>query len=146
MLEALQAWGPATFLRTSFYLYPLLNALHILSIGMLVTSAMLMDLRVLGLARGLPAETVIRYLRPVAIIALLAALATGLTLFSVRPVDYFDNFAFRLKMLLLAAAVGNAIVFTSFRGHHLGGKLMALISMALWLSVLVAGRFIGFLT
>lgn len=42
---------------------------------------------------------------------------------------------FRLKMLLLAAAVANPIVFTSFRGNHLGGKLLALIAFALWLSV-----------
>jgi hypothetical protein len=144
MLETLEAWGPAGFLRTSFYLYPLLNALHILSIGMLVSSAILMDLRVLGVGRGLPADAVIGYLRPVAITALLLAVATGLTLFSVQPVEYFANFAFRLKMLLLAAAIANAIVFTTFRSRRWGGKMMAALSIGLWLSVLVAGRFIGF--
>jgi hypothetical protein len=144
MLEALEASGPAAFLRTSFYYYPLLNALHILSIGMLVSTAILMDLRVLGVGRGLPVGAVIGHLRPVAITALAVAVASGLTLFSVRPVEYFANDAFRLKMLLLAAAVGNAIAFTSLRKHHLGGKVMAALSIGLWLSVLAAGRFIGF--
>src|SRR5690606_29143743 len=83
VLEALQASGPAAFLRGSFYLYPLLNALHIFSIGALVTSALLMDLRVLGLGGALPTESVLRQLRPVALTALAAAAASGLLLFSV---------------------------------------------------------------
>jgi hypothetical protein len=145
VLEALEAAGPAAFLRTSFYLYPLLNALHILSIGALVTSAMLMDLRVLGLGRALPVDTVIGQLRPVALTALALAVASGLLLFSVQPLEYFGNFAFRLKLLLLAAALVNAVVFTSFRLHRRGGRLSAVLSIGLWLSVLVAGRFIGFL-
>jgi uncharacterized membrane protein len=144
VLEALAASGPAAFLRTSFYLYPLLNALHILSIGALVTSALLMDLRVLGLGRGLPAEAVIGHLRPVALTALFFAVGSGLLLFSVQPLEYAANTAFRLKLLLLATALANAAIFTSFRLHRRGGRLLALVSIGLWLSVLVAGRFIGF--
>lgn len=144
MLEALQAWGPATYLRGSFYLYPLLNALHILSIGALVTSALLMDLRVLGLGRTLPTATVIRQLRPVALTALAAAAASGLLLFSVQPLDYAGNPAFQLKLLLLLAALANAAMFTFLRLHRRGGRASALLSIGLWLGVLVAGRFIGF--
>ncbi|HEV7278015.1 MAG TPA: hypothetical protein VGN80_17175 [Devosiaceae bacterium] len=144
MLEALQASGPASFLRSSFYLYPLLNALHILSIGALVTSALLMDLRVLGLGRRLAAETVIAQLRPVALMALAAALFSGLLLFSVQPLDYAGNPAFRIKLLLLVAALANAAVFTFLRLDRRGGRLSALLSILLWLGVLVAGRFIGF--
>ena len=149
MLEALDAFGPAAFFRTSFILYPLVNTLHILAIGALVTSALLMDLRVLGLGRGIPLETVIRYLRPVAITALVIAVLTGVTLFSVQPVDYFNNPAFRIKMLLLILAVANAAAFTSFRIHRRAGEVwargLALLSAFLWISVAVAGRFIGFL-
>lgn len=144
MLEALQASGPASALRTSFYLYPLLNALHILSIGALVTSALLMDLRVLGLGRRLPTDTVIAQLRPVALLALAAAVASGLLLFSVQPLDYAGNPAFRMKLLLLAAALANAAIFTFLRLNRRGGRLSALLSILLWISVLVAGRFIGF--
>ena len=144
MLEALQASGSASFLRSSFYLYPLLNALHILSIGALVTSALLMDLRVLGLGRQLAAEMVIAQLRPVALVALAAAVLSGLLLFSVQPVDYAGNPAFRIKLLLLVAALANAAVFTFLRLDRRGGRLSALLSILLWLGVLVAGRFIGF--
>jgi hypothetical protein len=149
MIEALEAWGPAAFLRTSFYLYPLLNAAHILAIGALVTSAALMDGRVLGLGRELPLEAVIDRLRPIAIGALIVAALTGFLMFSVQPFDYLANPAFRLKMLLLLGAVANAFLFTSFRAHRrpdkTSSRAMAIMSIGLWLSVLVAGRFIGFL-
>jgi hypothetical protein len=149
VLEALEAFGPAAFFRTSFILYPLVNALHILAIGALATVAILMDLRVLGLGRGLPVDKVIGGLRPVAVVALVVAALSGLTLFSVQPVDYFGNFAFQIKMLLLLAALLNAALFTTFRAHRRPdlaiSKAMALLSMGLWISVLVAGRFIGFL-
>jgi hypothetical protein len=149
MLEALEAFGPAAFFRTSFILYPLVNALHILAIGILATAAMLMDLRVLGLGAGLPVDKVVGALRPVALVALTVAALSGLTLFSVQPVDYFANFAFRIKMLLLIAALLNAFLFASFRAHREPAtpiaKLMAVLSIGLWISVLAAGRFIGFL-
>lgn len=148
LLEALEAWPVAAWLRVSFYAYPLLNALHILAIGMLVTSALLMDARVLGAARSIPAATVIGHIRPVAIGALAVALATGFLLFSVRPVDYAFNPAFQVKMLVLAAAILNAALFTSFRLHRDGaavsGRILALLSILLWLGVLLAGRMIGF--
>ena len=149
MLEALEAFGPAAFFRTSVYLYPAVNLVHVLAIGALITSALLMDLSVLGLRRKLPPETAIAYLRPVAVTALVVAVLTGLTLFSVQPVDYWANPAFRIKMLLLVLAALNAILFTSFRAHRnqkgAGAKSMALLSIGLWLSVAFAGRMIGFL-
>jgi hypothetical protein len=148
MLEALEAFGPAALFRTSFVLYPLVNALHILAIGALVTSAILMDLRVLGLGRRLETGVVIGGLRPVAAAALAVAILSGVTLFSVQPVEYFGNFAFQLKMLLLAVALANAVAFTTFRLHRRDGgvpKALALVSIGLWISVAVAGRFIGFL-
>jgi len=149
LLEALEASAPASFLRGSFVVYPLVNALHILAIGALLTSALLMDLAILGIVRRLPADAVIGYLRPVAISALLVAAVTGALLFSVQPLDYVENSAFRLKLALLAIAVVNAGAFILLQGRQsLSGaalRAMALLSLAIWPCVLVAGRFIGFL-
>ena len=147
LLRGLEASPPAALLRASFTLYPIVNAAHILAIGVLVTTALLMDARVLGFGRRLGSEVVIGSLRPITIGALLAALLTGFLLFSVRPLEYLYNPAFQIKMLLLAVAVVNAVAFTHFRLDRspIGGKLMAATSVALWLCVLLAGRFIGFL-
>ncbi len=148
-LEALAAWDVAAFLRTSFYIYPLLNAAHILAIGALVTSAALMDFRVLGLGRTVPVETVIAHLRPVAVGSAVAALATGFLLFSVQPLDYWANGVFRLKLVVIGIALLNAAAFTLLGLHEPGrlivGRVMAAGSIAAWLGVVVAGRFVGFL-
>ncbi len=147
LLSAIEASGPAALLRASFYLYPLVNAGHILAIGVLVTTALLMDLRVLGLGRALSVEVVIAQLRPFAIGALVTALITGGLLFSVRPFEYLGNAAFQIKIILLVIAAANAIAFTAFGVHRSRGVgiVMAISSVALWLGVLTAGRFIGFL-
>ncbi|KKB85194.1 hypothetical protein VW29_07675 [Devosia limi DSM 17137] len=149
LLEALEASAPASFLRGSFIVYPLVNALHILAIGALLTCALLMDLAILGIGRRLPAAAAVRYLRPVAILALLVAVLSGALLFSVQPLDYVGNPAFRLKLLLLAVALLNAGVFVLLQGrlspNRAPMRVLALASLLLWPSVLVAGRFIGFL-
>ena len=145
-LELLQASPLATGLRGSFIAYPLVNATHILAIGALVTCAALMDLRVLGLGSALPVKIVLGYLRPVAAVALLIAIATGALLFSVRPLEYADNPAFRLKLILVSAAIANAVVYNLLPGNSASGlrKILVITSLILWLMAAVAGRFIGF--
>ncbi|ODN71476.1 hypothetical protein [Methylobrevis pamukkalensis] len=149
-LQALEASAPAAALRASFWIYPLVNALHIAGLGALVTSVLVMDVQLLRRAAdGAAAE---RLLRPVAIAGLVVALLTGFALFSVRPVDYAANPAFRLKLVLLALALANAAIFlTTSRGAVAGSPVrrpLALLclglSLLLWPAVLVAGRFIGF--
>jgi hypothetical protein len=150
MIEALAAelaqWGPGLFLKTSVWLYPLVNAVHILAIGAVLTSVLLMDASVLGFwGRSPGQQAVIALLRPVTIFALVLALASGFLLFSVRPVDYIANPVFRLKLALLALALVNALIFLAFNPQSILRKPAAALSAVLWLGVLVAGRFVGFL-
>lgn len=154
MLEGLEAWGPGPFLRTSVWLYPLLNAGHILSIGLLVGSALLMDLRLVGLfGRRFGIDIVLGLLRPVAMSCLVLAIITGALLFTVQPRDYVENPAFVLKLGLVCLATINAIGFTLlWRGEATMPprltmllRLMAIGSILLWAGALVAGRYIGFL-
>lgn len=147
LLELLEHSAPAIYLRGSFVAYPLVNATHVLAIGALVTSALLMDLRIFGIGASLPTSAILGYLRPVAVLALVVALATGVLLFSVRPLEYADNPAFRLKLVLVGAAMANALAFNLLPGRvsPLARRALAAISLSLWLGAAVAGRFIGFL-
>ena len=78
------------------------------------------------------------------------AIVTGLWLFSVKPDEYLANQAFLWKVALLAIALAN-IAFQHWgitrRGLNLGNgaRVSAGLSLCLWLAVLVAGRWIGFL-
>ena len=51
-LEALSDWPVAALLRQSAILYPLVNAAHILAIGLLFGAIATLDLRLLGAFRG----------------------------------------------------------------------------------------------
>lgn len=145
---SVEGWGIAEFLRRSIWAYPLVNWLHVIAIGVLVTSASLMDLRVLGFGKAVATETVIGLLRPVAATALVIAVIAGFLLFSVRASEYIVNPFYLAKMTLLAVAVLNAIAFTSFRAHRNESapltRWMAIASILLWLSVALLGRLIAF--
>ncbi|PDQ21597.1 hypothetical protein CN311_08030 [Mesorhizobium sanjuanii] len=137
-------------LKASFVAYPIVNALHILSIGALLTSVMLMDLRVIGAFRALPQAAFVALLRRTALGAFAGALVTGALLFSVRAREYAAMPVFLAKMALILLAGVNFLVFMRLAkggDEPAGGTvtILAVLSLMLWTSVLFAGRFIGFL-
>ncbi|TIO07331.1 DUF6644 family protein [Mesorhizobium sp.] len=137
-------------LKASFVAYPIVNALHIMSIGALLTSVMLMDFRIIGAFRSLPRAAFVALLRRTALGAFAGALVTGALLFSVRARGYAAMPIFLAKMTLILLAGVNFLVFMRrARGgdEPAGGAvtILAVLSLVLWTSVLFAGRFIGFL-
>ncbi|TIS94593.1 DUF6644 family protein [Mesorhizobium sp.] len=137
-------------LKASFVAYPIVNALHIMSIGALLTSVWLMDLRILGAFRSLPQAAFVALLRRTAFTAFAGALVTGSLLFSVRAREYAAMPIFLAKMALILLAGANFLVFmrrAKGGGEPAGGTvtILAVLSLMLWTSVLFAGRFIGFL-
>lgn len=149
VLQAIEQLEPVRLLKSSFVAYPVINALHIAAIGALFTSVLLMDLSVLGWIRSVPREKLVSLLRRVALVALVIALLTGLTLFSVQPMNYVRNPAFLAKLALIVLAALNFFAFTALdrsqaRGNSPALRVLAGASILLWSGVLLAGRFIGF--
>ena len=101
VLQALSEWSVAAALRQSRIAYPLLNAAHIMSIGLLLGSIVTLDLRLLGLFRGFPIAGFGPPLWRVAAFGLILAMVTGFLLFSTRPLTYAGNPAFLPKLVLL---------------------------------------------
>ncbi len=130
-------------LRTSFFVYPVINALHILAIGAVLTSVLLMDLRVLGLIRSATEPHFTALLRRTAFGGFALAVLSGLSLFSVRASEYAAMPLFLAKLGLIGLAVLNFLAF-SLAPEPLRRPLAA-TSILLWLGVLLAGRFLGFL-
>ena len=151
LLAGIEQLAIARALKTSFIAYPIVNALHIVSIGVLLTAVMLMDLRIVGAFRSMPVAPFVMLLRRMALTALAGAVVTGLLLFSVWAGEYAAMPVFAVKIMLIVLAGGNFLAFLRVSrnaGDQPGGaaiKVLALLSLALWLSVLLAGRFIGFL-
>ena len=150
LLEAVEGLQAVRLLKSSFYAYPVVNALHIAAIGFLLSSVVLLDLRVGGALPSLPAGPFVSLLRKVALAAFAGAVLTGAALFSVRAVEYSGMPVFLAKMALIVAAGMNLLIFLIIDknfGEAAGPvlRLSAIVSIALWCGVLLCGRFIGFL-
>lgn len=153
LLDWLAYWPGAVWLQRSGTAYLFVNAAHILGIGLLLGAVLPLDLRLVGFFRSYPIETIGPFLLRVGSVGLALALLTGLWLFTVQPKQYAANSAFLWKLALLVLALANLGVQhyrQSFQDALRGGSIetgvrfRAGLSAVLWLSILVAGRWIGF--
>lgn len=152
-LTSLSELALINLIRQSALAYPALSALHILGIALLLGNILLLDLRLLGVLRQSALSALLKLFSQLAGIGLLLAIGSGVLLFSVQPLQYLSNQAFLLKMLLLALALLNLLIVhlsQAWRQACSGGpvsnslKLTAASSLLLWLTILVAGRWIAF--
>lgn len=148
-LAAIEASALAQTLRNSLWLYPVIETLHILGFTTLVGSIIAYDLRVVSGHGELNLPVWNRLVLPVAQAGFLLALPMGLLLFSVEATAYAANPSFRLKMILLVAALGNVLLYHWLaRGGAMrpspGLRVLAAASLLLWVGVLVCGRMIAY--
>lgn len=150
----LASWPGAAWLQGSGTAYLFVNAAHILGIGLLLGAILPLDLRLIGCFRSVPLAVLAPFLSRAAACGLGLALVTGFWLFTVKPAEYLRNPAFLWKLGILALALGN--IALQHRGAAfreavradtapLRTRLHALASLGLWLTALVAGRWIGFI-
>ena len=153
-LLALQNWSVAERIRASLWLYPIVNATHILGIALLIGAIMPLDLRLLGLfgRRGL--GELAGALVPVSAVGLVVAVGAGFLLFTVKPLEYAENPAFLTKIALVALGTANAAAVRTTGAWRLavtGGsvkpwlKAAAALSALVWVAALLSGRLIAFL-
>lgn len=156
VLGALQDVALVEALRRSRWVYPFVNAGHIVGIALLFGSVVPLDLRLIGLWRRVPIGPMARTLLPVALGGLALAVLTGALLFSVSAVRYAGLTLFQIKMLLILAALTNALLLhgsAAWGAHHHGElpgttprlQVAAVLSLGLWLSTIIAGRMLGYL-
>ena len=152
-LQAISGWPGAAFLQEYWVAYLVVNAAHILGIGLLIGAILPLDLLLLRSTRRRDLPTLGPFLVRAAATGTALAVTTGLCLFSVKPVEYAENTAFLFKAALLVLAICN--IALQHRGEHFDAALrsgqpslrvraLAAASAILWLSVLIAGRWIGF--
>lgn len=155
LLAAIAASAPAQALKASFWVYPLVNAAHILGVALLVGAIAVVDLRLLGAFRDVPAEPLAAAGVPVAACGLALAAVTGMLLFVVKPVDYAGSQIFLAKLAVVVLGLVNvALVRRSARWRLLAAgspeeadgrlRLAALASLLLWIGALVLGRMVGY--
>jgi ABC-type bacteriocin/lantibiotic exporter with double-glycine peptidase domain len=158
MLESSFEWlgnlPVSKFIGESLWIYPVVQAFHLVFMAILIGSLLIVDLRLLG--SGMirqPIAQVARDARPWLVGSLIGMLVTGLPQLMQNAMrEYYSEF-FWQKMYFLAAAliftftVRRKVAFsTEDRFNPALGKVVALVSIVLWGGVIVSGRLIGLFT
>lgn len=143
----LDAVGVGPWVRSSANVYPWVNVAHVLGVVALVGAVSIMDLRLAGLWRALPAELLVRALTPMAIIGFAIILVSGTLLFASDGPALAQSSVFQVKLGLIALASANAAAFRwrwSRQRTSAMSRALAVISLGLWLMVAIAGRMIAY--
>jgi hypothetical protein len=155
LLVWLENTGVANAIRTIPWLYPAFETGHYIGLSLLVGGIMLIDLRVLGMARGLPLKGMIGLL-PFVWAGFVINLLTGSLLFIYGATGFGTNGAFLLKMGFVVLAGLNALAF-DVSVRRSGGAWVAAdrppplvqgfatLSLVFWLCVVTTGRWMAYL-
>jgi len=137
------------------WVVPTVQTIHILAIAVVASSALMIDLRLIGVFwANRPVEAVKARFLPMIWGTLLVLLATGIIMITAEPARSLKNPAFQLKMLLLIAALTvtwlfqvlhrrNA-AFGDVAGPRAAAVTLAVVSILLWSSIIFAGRWIAY--
>ncbi|MFN0182946.1 MAG: hypothetical protein ACKVQR_03915 [Aquabacterium sp.] len=127
--------------------YPALEVVHILGIALLVGNLVLFELRVWGAGAELPVPALARLALGLAVLGFALVGASGLVMFAGQPAELLANRAFSIKMGLVMLAGLNAALFHargSLQRLDRIARLQTVLSLGLWLSVMIAGRWIAY--
>lgn len=158
ILKWLEALPLATRIREGLYLFPMLESIHVVGFALVFGTIAAIDLRLLGLASaGRPFRRMAADILKWTWAAFAVTALTGSLMFITNAGVYYHNFYFRTKMVLLALAGLNILVFELTAGRSVdrwdqaraappAGRAVGALSLAIWIGVIVTGRFIGFTT
>jgi hypothetical protein len=143
-------------IQVANWVVPTVQTIHILTIAVVASSALMIDLRLVGVFwANRPMQDVTARFLPLVWWPLLILLLTGVIMIVAEPARSLKNPAFQLKMLLLAAALivtalfqflqRRNVAFGDLRsGPRTAAATLAIVSMLLWSSIIFAGRWIAY--
>src|SRR5438552_4449865 len=146
--DALSSWNQT---------WAAIQTLHLAGMSLLVASITIFDLRLLGIAmKGVSVSRLADRLLPATWGGFGLMIITGGLMFAAQAAKYCTNWIFLAKMILILLAGINMAVFhfTVYRGVSkwdeasatpFSAKLVGTVSVLLWATVVVAGRWIGFI-
>jgi uncharacterized membrane protein SirB2 len=152
--EWLQATPISVTIQSVKWVVPLLQSIHILTIGVVFVSSLMIALRVLGRMRAdEPFTAVWNRFAPWMWGGLVVMLVTGITLVVGEPIREFTTLSFWLKMTLIVIGVAS----TAYLGRSLrpiplalgqpfsaGARTGAVMLVVLWLAIIFLGRAIAY--
>jgi hypothetical protein len=156
LLNMLQGSALGEAVRSAEYVYPVLEASHILGVALLVGPAFTFDLRLLGAGhRVVSVTTAARNLLSVSHVGFAIAVITGLALLSAQATVVAGTGAAPWKLGLLILACVNVVVFhfgiyrrvSQWHGAAVTpvfARIGAGVSLITWTGVIFAGRLLAY--
>lgn len=143
-----QSWIGAG-IRESPWLFPAIEATHLLGLALIGGAVLVVDLRLLGVGLTKRAlDQVVDNARPWLLLAIGGMFATGIPLFLSEAIKCYYNYSFWVKMIaLLTALVFTFAIKLPLARRNPGpvvAKAIGLASIGVWFTVAAAGRWIGF--
>ncbi|HUA02030.1 MAG TPA: DUF6644 family protein [Candidatus Aquilonibacter sp.] len=143
-------WGHGV--RDSVWLFPFVEIFHLIALGVLGGTILILNLRLLGFRfQSDPTSELAEDVRPWMIGSIAVMLVSGFLLFSTEAVKMYGSPAFRFKMIFLVLAL--LFTFTihqklvksdDARFSRFWRSVAAIVSLALWACVGLGGRAIGY--
>lgn len=136
--------------------YAFINLSHLLGISILFGSVLLLDLRLLGWRRQIPLDAIATVTLPLAKLGFVIVVVSGVCMLSANASDYIANPFLLIKFVALLLALINAYVIRQVpawqarrQSEPIGSEnsvlaLAGFVSLACWLTVVVAGRLIAY--
>lgn len=132
--------------------WPIAEIVHFTGLCLLFGTVAFYDLRLLGVARGVPLASLQRLI-PVGLAGFGLSLCSGLMFLVTMPAQYLYNPAFQLKLLWMALAGVNVVLFYALAARDANAtpgdglaprkaRVFGAISLLCWLAVIACGRVI----
>jgi len=159
MTKAILAYLKSTSLSHAMsmspFLWPICETLHFIGLALLIGGAGLIDLRLMGFFKSVSVSAIMQ-VRTWAALGLLINVVTGTLFFIGAPDQYINNSAWYFKLLFLAVAMINLIVFETTQKKRMlsvgagedtpiSFKVAGAVSMGSWFLVLYFGRMLPFI-
>jgi hypothetical protein len=155
-LSAFLAENPLTdLLSLSYYSFPVVEVIHVVTYGTFFGGMMMLDFRLLGIGRFISSQQTMRYILNIALYAFALAVFSGIVFFFVTPWEYPVNPIFQYKMMLILLAGLNALWMHKYLLADIDQwdmnvkppikvRVSAFFSICFWVGVVACGRLIAY--
>jgi hypothetical protein len=145
-------------MRESMWAFPMALSVHLLGLVLLVGMRLAIDLRLTGWAfGGVPASQLVNRAAPWSVVGAIVTVASGMALYAADAARVGANPAFQLKVIALALVLANVWFFHVVLSRDMRDwdtaaappravRASAWLSLALWASILVAGKLVQFIS
>ncbi|MEO5926167.1 MAG: DUF6644 family protein [Bryobacteraceae bacterium] len=139
------------WMRNSRYAFPAFEMVHLLGLGLLLGSILILNARFFGLGMRRQSVSELAYdFAPWTRLALAIMIPSGIALFASKAPDLWneDRFGFELKLFLVAVAIlfhYTVLIPLARSDNYRRGKPAAAFSLLVWFGAAMAGLSLEFL-